>query len=456
MSLLLEALKRAEKAKEEAQRRESEPASRGSDGEMRLAEEPAASAETRHVRTRDELPDISQPLEILSDDLAHAAPPNYRNSGTAQSGGSRASPERAPAARPAAAGAQRAERAAARSVFQAKMREPNPRLPFYVTLAALGVFAIGTVGYFWYQLRPPPSLANTNPGQPVNEQPTTLARTSATGTVVEAPPQPAIRGLPSKPAEVGSQASASRAQPERRADPSPAPARATTRPARPAAAARAPAPTGVSAGVPASDSASTAVAARTAASTRVHPQVEAGYAAYQTGELVLAREAYGRALREEPSNRDALLGLAAVETRSQRPEVAAALYARLLQADPRDAYAQAGMLALRGAPQDPVLMETRLKNLLAADPDANPLHFTLGNQYARQERWAEAQQAYFKAYTADPENPDFAYNLAVSLDRLHKPRVAAEYYQRALALAGRRGASFERAAVEKRVQELAR
>jgi tetratricopeptide (TPR) repeat protein len=188
----------------------------------------------------------------------------------------------------------------------------------------------------------------------------------------------------------------------------------------------------------------------------VHPQVEAGYAAYQAGDFPLAREAYGRALREEPSNRDALLGLAAVEIRSQRPDIAAALYTRLLQADPRDAYAQAGMLALRGAPQDPVLMETRLKNLLAADPDANALHFALGNQYARQERWAEAQQAYFKAYTADPENPDFAYNLAVSLDRLHKPRIASEYYQRALALAERRGASFERAAVEKRVQELAR
>jgi len=113
------------------------------------------------------------------------------------------------------------------------------------------------------------------------------------------------------------------------------------------------------------------------------------------------------------------------------------------------------MLALRGPPQDPVLTETRLKNLLAADPEANVLYFTLGNQYARQERWAEAQQAYFKAFATDSENPDFAYNLAISLDRLHKPRIAVEYYERALALAAKRGASFDRGAVEKRVRELA-
>src|SRR5262249_43234264 len=82
----------------------------------------------------------------------------------------------------------------------------------------------------------------------------------------------------------------------------------------------------------------------------------------------------------------------------------------------------------------------------AADPGANVLHFTLGNQLAQQGRWAEAQQAYFKAMAADPDNPDFAFNLAVSLDHLRQSKLAADYYRRAIALAEKHGASFDLAA----------
>ncbi|MFH0935196.1 MAG: hypothetical protein V1879_08325, partial [Pseudomonadota bacterium] len=92
----------------------------------------------------------------------------------------------------------------------------------------------------------------------------------------------------------------------------------------------------------------------------------------------------------------------------------------------------------------------------AMQPEATFLYFTLGNQYAAQQRWAEAQQAYFKAYTGDSEHPDFAYNLAVSLDQLHQGRSALEYYRRALALAQNRPVSFDKAQVEKRVSQLER
>src|SRR3972149_11611174 len=64
MSLLLEALKKAERAKEEAQR-----GARGEGGEPRRETEAAPGADAKHVLTRDELPDISQPLEIASDDI---------------------------------------------------------------------------------------------------------------------------------------------------------------------------------------------------------------------------------------------------------------------------------------------------------------------------------------------------------------------------------------------------
>ena len=53
-----------------------------------------------------------------------------------------------------------------------------------------------------------------------------------------------------------------------------------------------------------------------------------------------------------------------------------------------------------------------------------------------------------------PENPDYAYNLAVSLDQLRQPKLALDYYRRALALAQTRAASFDQALARIRVQAL--
>jgi tetratricopeptide (TPR) repeat protein len=184
--------------------------------------------------------------------------------------------------------------------------------------------------------------------------------------------------------------------------------------------------------------------------------VEGGYNAYQSGDLAAARADYEQALRDEPGNRDALLGLAAVETRAGRYESAEALYLRVLQIDPRDSQAQAALVALRSARADPLATESRVKSLLAADPGAHALNFALGNQLAQQNRWAEAQQEYFKAYAAEPDNADIAYNLAVSLDHLRQPKQALEYYQRAIVLAERRGAGFSLPAARARAEQLSR
>src|SRR5512147_2082880 len=74
MSLLLEALKKAEKAKEEAQRR-AKGADAGTAAEQPSVFDPESTVldEGKHVTKRHELPDISAPLQILSEDL-HPAP----------------------------------------------------------------------------------------------------------------------------------------------------------------------------------------------------------------------------------------------------------------------------------------------------------------------------------------------------------------------------------------------
>jgi len=436
MSLLLEALKKAEKAKEEAQRRAR---SEGGEPELQLEAEAGAAPEpgARPVLTRNNLPEItSQPLEILADE----APPR-------PAPGARPKPEAPRAEAPKAEPVDAAARASARKVFEAKFKEPNPRLQFYIAMGVLGAFALGTVVYFWMQLRPPPPLVNTNPVRPSGEAPVEVAalpKPQANAPVAQAAPIP---GLPSStPVQ-----EPPRAEPAR----TPAPPPAELRP-KPAAAKPRPEPVAPleSRRLPAPEPRRAPPAARPVA--QVHPRVESGYAAYLSGDLVAARTQYEEALREEPANRDAQLGLAALDVKAGRYEAAEGGYLRLLQANPRDAEAQAALIALRGARLDPLVAESRVKSLLAADPGAHALHFTLGNQLAQQGRWAEAQQEYFKAFSAEPDNADFAYNLAVSLDHIRQPRLALEYYRRAVALARTRGAGFDPAAAQARILQLDR
>ena len=187
----------------------------------------------------------------------------------------------------------------------------------------------------------------------------------------------------------------------------------------------------------------------------VDPSVEQGYQAFQKNDLAAARDSYQKALARDPNNRDALLGLAAIDVRSGQLEAAEARYLKVLETDPRDGQATAALVSLRGR-LDPVASESRLKTLIANQPNTAQLHFALGNQYAQQSRWAEAQAAYFKAYSIDPENADYVFNLAVSLDQLRQKKTALEYYQRALALVGNRPATFDSAQARVRVQELSK
>jgi Tfp pilus assembly protein PilF len=484
MSLLLEALKKAEKAKEEAQRR-AKGADAGAAAEQPSAFDSEATVvdDGKHVTKRHELPDISAPLQILSEDLhpatpAKAAPAELRLADeppppreakpapAREPARAAASARSAQVAQTAAAGA---ERATAQRVFEAKFKEPNPRLPFFITLGVLGAIAIGAVAYFWIQLRSTPSLAvNTNPQRAADEKPVDpalLKPAAIPGAAPSAPVAGAIPGLPgAATAAAPTQPSAAPAQ-ALPAPGVPAPQAPTAGAAIASQAAAAPAATASPAKAPAEAApARNRPAARASSEDRpvsvsrpgpqINPQVASGYTAYMAGNLEKARGDYEQALRDEPANRDALLGLAAVEMRARRYDLADGYYQRVLRIDPRDPHAQAGMVALRSQQLDPVLVESRVKSLLSVDHDANVLYFTLGNQYAQQGRWAEAQQAYFRAFSADPENPDFAFNVAVSLDQLHQPRLALEYYRRALALSQKRTAAFDAEAARTRAQQL--
>ena len=100
-------------------------------------------------------------------------------------------------------------------------------------------------------------------------------------------------------------------------------------------------------------------------------------------------------------------------------------------------------------------MTSQIKTALAGQPDSPALHFALGTLLSTQGRWSEAQQAYFNAYSADPENPDFIFNLAVSLDHLRQNKLAIQYYQMALkATSNSRGVAFDPGQARNRLVEL--
>ena len=185
--------------------------------------------------------------------------------------------------------------------------------------------------------------------------------------------------------------------------------------------------------------------------------MDAAYAALTEDRLDEARIAYRRALEKNPGERDALLGLAYIAQRQGNSEEARVHYQNVLRQEPGNASANAGLLAIAGDADLPGAA-SRAREMAERAPDSAAVLSSLGGILAKEGRIAEAQQAYFKALTLEPDNALHAYNLAVALDRLHKYVQALNYYQRALALAEKSSAGdrgiFPRKEALQRLEQL--
>ena len=185
----------------------------------------------------------------------------------------------------------------------------------------------------------------------------------------------------------------------------------------------------------------------------VSEALQRGWNAYQNKAYESAMLEYEKVLDIEPENHDALLGKAAVALQQDDPATSRELYIKLLERDPRDPHAHAG-LANIAQTSGGELSETRLKQLIEFRPDDSHLQFALGNLYIQKKSWPEAQRAFFNAWKVDNSNPDYAYNLAVSLDHLGKYREARAYYEDSLKLATGKNISFSTDAVKNRLAYL--
>ncbi|MCZ6796967.1 MAG: tetratricopeptide repeat protein, partial [Gammaproteobacteria bacterium] len=176
------------------------------------------------------------------------------------------------------------------------------------------------------------------------------------------------------------------------------------------------------------------------------------YAAYQRGDDETAWAKYNAVLEIDPENRNALLARAAMNIHNNNIAAAIRDYRVLLIANPKDSLAISSLTAVVNI--SPEQSESQLKLLIRDEPDSPYLNFALGNVYGAQNRWQEAQGQYFTALEHNPDDPNYAYNLAVSLEHIARPSVAISYYQLALDNFNKGLATFNRDVVDQRLEML--
>ena len=463
MSLLMDALKKAELAKRQGQGETAGDAG-GQDAAAGLMLEPMADSSTAASASAANLsPEAlaSRLEEIDTQFLAEAreaaaarlkaqatAPsPAAIESSTEQAATNRSArtPGAQEARRPQTESAAPQDRSAAQNVFAAKQADkPSGRKnAFAITVGAVTVLAVcGIGGYFWWQLQPKTPLVASRP-------PPTAMPAPAVTPPAAVPPAPTIAAAPGAPTAAPATGASTAPGPGIPAaadkeddDVAPTAAKAPTAPRR-----TRPAPVAE----PDADS----PVRVTKAPLKVNPALLRGFEAFNRGDLEQAQLEYERAQKSDPRNTDALHGLAAIAVRQGRHEQADLLYRRIAEADPQDTVAVSALVNNRSQ-IDPGAAESRLKSLSAAQPDLAAPQFALGNLYARQGRWNEAQQAYFRAYNAEQDNPDILYNLAISLEHMRQNKLAAQYYALAVAAAQNHRSSFDPAQAAARLQILQR
>lgn len=177
------------------------------------------------------------------------------------------------------------------------------------------------------------------------------------------------------------------------------------------------------------------------------------YSSLQRSDLDAATDFYQKVLRLSPTNVDALLGMGTIKSRQRLSERARGYFEKALIEDPSNVYAQSALSRLN-RDKAPLESESQLKSLISQNKRAAHLHFNLANLYAAQSRWVAAESAYYDAYHLDQSKPDYAFNLAISLDHLGKKDMARRFYETALNLAKNAPAQFDKQAAKQRLVQI--
>ncbi len=169
----------------------------------------------------------------------------------------------------------------------------------------------------------------------------------------------------------------------------------------------------------------------------------------------LSQGAYGEALTayrgflaREPANIDGWLGsAAALQALGQHAEAERQIR-HALTLDPAHPAARAALTATQAARTQ----RTKAAEQVPTNPAAQAL--AAGSDAASAGQWQAAQEHFAAASAADPSNPDAAFNLAISQEHLGAKQEAIQAYRRAAALSAQRAGGFDRRELESRLRQL--
>lgn len=182
---------------------------------------------------------------------------------------------------------------------------------------------------------------------------------------------------------------------------------------------------------------------------------EKAYTQWHAGDVDAAKQAYLNILASNSEDTEALVGLGSMAQRNGNDVAAVDYLVRAVKTKPDHAYALAALASL-STNVNRAQLETDLMRLAKDNPNVAELPFILGNWYARDKRWSDAQQAYFDAFNRNTLNADYAYNLAIALDQIGKSATAESYYRKAIALAVGGNPHFDISAARDRAEQLGR
>jgi tetratricopeptide (TPR) repeat protein len=174
----------------------------------------------------------------------------------------------------------------------------------------------------------------------------------------------------------------------------------------------------------------------------IDPDLMRAYKALGQNQFAQAREIYSQVLTLNSTQRDALLGIAYAHQALGNTDQALSTLRRLIELYPRDSDALSALYLIGGG--DLQAEETRFKQLLERSDQPAAVHYTLGVLYFDQARYGESERAFSRAFALSPNQPDYAYNLALALDHLGRSREAARQYVQALNLSNQTSAVFSR------------
>lgn len=184
-------------------------------------------------------------------------------------------------------------------------------------------------------------------------------------------------------------------------------------------------------------------------------ELDLAYQELVRGNLSTAERRYRDLLAKDRLNPDIWTGLGAVLMRQSKPEEAESLFRRAQELNPTDPYARAMLLSLSRSPD--AYKDTQystLANNASSSSSQAAVFALLAAEHATAKRWNEAQQAFFNALTADPGNPDYAFNLAVTLEHMRQPRLAYDFYRQAIEFAKSKRPSFDLSRAQSRLSAL--